>query len=69
MRANWYYSGTRERKWKGLKMREALISLVEVRGFEPPASLSRTKSATRLCYTSIFRGILTLDGGNGNEGW
>ncbi len=40
-----------------------------MRRFEPPASSSLTNLATRLRHTSFFSGILTLDGGNGNEGW
>ena len=42
--------------------------MVEVRGFEPPASSSRTKHATRLRHTSTVWHSLTQQLKNGNGG-
>ena len=44
-------SGYPDRFMLEMKRCKALQTLVEVRGFEPPASSSRTKRATKLRYT------------------
>ena len=50
-------------------MNKMFIFVVEVRGFEPPASSSRTKRATRLRHTSTeYQYSLTQHLKHGNGG-
>ena len=49
--------------------KNVFLGVIEVKGFEPPDTSSRTKRVTALCYISIESRILRLDGVNGNIGW
>ena len=49
-----YILVTREPIWLPCHLEKPLILLVGARGFEPPASWSRTKRATKLRYAPLL---------------